>query len=245
MNQGEQGDSDDDGAAPRLPQLADLRAAVALLTAWRVDRLDIRSPAAAPATLFFPIVGGSLGLLLMGANWFMGRRLPAAASALVLVGLWEGLSGGAAWQACGARPDRGGGYVPLGMMLALLFLKAALLTRSVSSRPAALLFAPMLARWAMVVLAVGARDAAAPSHKLNAAITFREFAITSVCTCAVVFTVAEAFGILLVTGVAALTLGLRLLQHRRPGGTSWRLLLGSAELVELLVLGLAGLVGRR
>ena len=127
----------------------------------------------------------------------------------------------------------------MAITVAVLVIKVVLLATHVAGRPAALLFAPLLARWAMVVLAVGARDAAAPSRKLNAAITFREFALTSVFTCAVVFTVAEAFGILLVVGVAALTLALRLLQHRQPGGTSWPLLLASAELVELLVLGIA------
>jgi hypothetical protein len=60
-----------------------------------------------------------------------------------------------------------------------------------------------------------------------------------------VFTAAEAFGILLVVCVAALALALRVLQHRRPGGTSWPLLLASAELVELLVLGIAGVAGHR
>ena len=125
------------------------------------------------------------------------------------------------------------------MMAGLLLLKTLLLATCVASRAAALVFAPMLARWAIVVLAVGARDLAAPSRKLNAAITFREFALTSVFTCAVVFTVADAFGILLVVGVAALALALRLLHHRRPGGTAWPQLLASAELAELLVLGLA------
>jgi adenosylcobinamide-GDP ribazoletransferase len=255
MSRVEQVQSDNDGAPARRPHLHDLWAALGLLTAVHVDRPDIRSAAAAPATLFFPVVGGLVGLLLVGANWIMGERLPAIVSAVVLVGLWEAISGGTALQACGGvAMDHGKGATALaasgvgaspagrplvGMIAALLLIKVALLAHGAASRPAAVLFAPMLARWAMVVLAVGARDAAAPSRKLNAAITFREFALTSVFTCAVVFTVAEALGILLVVSVAALTLALRLLQHRRAGGTSWPLLLTSAELVELLVLAIA------
>jgi cobalamin synthase len=285
--------SNDSGDRTRLPQLRDLRAALGLLTVLPFDRPGIRSAAAARATICFPLVGGLIGLLLTGTNWVIGDRLAAAVSAIVLVGFWEAISGGAALRACGGmpvntrrtdHPGRCPGLMasrtfraeskqirtredssPNGATLhepgasprvetawtdriliaALLVIKIVLLARYAASRPAALLFAPMLARWAMVVLAVGARDAAAPSRKLNPAITFREFAFTSVFTCAVVFTVAEAFGILLVVGVAALTLVLRLLRHRRPGGTSWPLLLASAELVELLVLGIVGVVGRR
>jgi adenosylcobinamide-GDP ribazoletransferase len=235
--------ADDNGAPARRPQLRDLRAALGLLTVLPFDAPDMRSAAAAHATVVFPLVGALIGLLLTASNWIIRDRLPAAVSAIVLVGLWEAISGGAGRRACGSlsvsRIGSGTGIA------AVLLIKIALLASHVMGRPAMLLFAPMLARWAMVVLAVGARDAAAPSRKLNAAITFREFALTSVFTCAVVFSIAEAFGILLVVGVAALTLGLRLLQHRRPGGTSWPLLLASAELVELLVLGIIGVAARQ
>lgn len=235
--------SNDSGDRTRLPQLRDLRAALGLLTVLPFDRPGIRSAAAARATICFPLVGGLIGLLLTGTNWVIGDRPSAAVSAVVLVGFWEAISGGAALRACGSLSvSRIAGRT---VIAAVLLIKIAVLASHVMSRPAVFLFAPMLARWAMVVLAVGARDTAAPSRKLNPAITFREFAFTSVFTCAVVFTVAEAFGILLVVGVAALTLVLRLLQHRRPGGTSWPLLLASAELVELLVLGIVGVIGRR
>jgi adenosylcobinamide-GDP ribazoletransferase len=242
--------SRDDGAAARRPHLADVKTALGMLTAVYPVRVDIRSAGAAPATLLFPLVGALVGLLLMGANWMIGARMPAFVSAVVLVGLWEGISGGAALQASGARAGRQPvvedgprpGQLLMGALAVLPLVKLALLAPYVAARPAALLFAPLLGRWAMVVLAVGARDAAAPSRKLNAAITFREFALTSVGTCAVVFTVGEAVGILLVVSVAALTLVLRLLQHRRCHGTSWPLLLASAELVEVLVLAIAGAV---
>lgn len=225
----------DSGREPWWPQLRDLQAALGMLTALPFDRHDIRSGAAAPATLFFPVVGGLIGLLLVGSNRLIAAHLPPFVSAIILVAIWEAVAAGSGEAAPGYR-----------LFLAVVLLaKVALLAAHITSRPAALLFAPLLARWAMVVLAVGARDAAAPARKLNAAITFREFALTSVFTCAVVFTVAEAFGILLVVGVAALTLGLRLWQHQRLGGTAWRRLLASAELVELLVLAIASVVAGR
>ncbi|HVO27493.1 MAG TPA: hypothetical protein VMW56_28100, partial [Candidatus Margulisiibacteriota bacterium] len=103
-------------------------------------------------------------------------------------------------------------------------------------------FAPLLARWSLVVLATGVRDAAAPGRKFNPAITFREFALASVFSFAAVFAVAEAFGILLVVGVAALTLMLRLAVHRWVGGVSWRFLLACVESIELFVLAICALL---
>lgn len=228
-----------------------------MLTVLPFDRPDVHSAAAAPAMLFFPVVGGLIGLLLVGGNALIASHLSPLVSAIVLVALWEAVSARPAAQAsrpegvdqggnCRASDGSGDAAILNRLFLAAVLLgKVTLLATHVTSRPAALLFAPLLARWAMVVLAVGARDAAAPSRKLNLAITFREFALTSVFTCAVVFTVAEAFGILLVVGVAALTLALRLWQHHRSGGTAWRRLLAGAELAELLVLGIAGVVGGR
>lgn len=233
----------DDGGSARWAHPQDLGVALGLLTALPFDRPDVHSDAAARATLFFPLVGGLIGLVLAGSNWILGDRLPAVLSAIVLVGLWEGITGGEGLRTCGSLSA--GRIRGRAVIVAVALFKVAALAMPAASRPAALLFAPMLARWAMVVLAVGARDAAAPARKLNPAITFHEFALTSVFTCAVVFTAAEAFGILLVVCVAALALALRVLQHRRPGGTSWPLLLASAELVELLVLGIAGVAGHR
>ncbi len=77
---------------------------------------------------------------------------------------------------------------------------------------------------------------APPARKFNPAITFREFAVTSVFALAVVFTLAEAAGILVVLCAAMLAVVLRLLAHRHRGGISWPFLLLSTELIEALVL---------
>jgi hypothetical protein len=86
------------------------------------------------------------------------------------------------------------------------------------------------------------RATAAPGRKFTPAITFREFALASVFSFAAVFAVAEAFGILLVVGVAALTLGVRLLVHRWAGAVSWRFLLACVEGIEVFVLLLCALL---
>src|SRR5207253_1697833 len=70
--------SPDNASPTRLPQLRDLGAALGLLTILPFDRPNVRSLAAARATLFFPLVGGLIGLLLRGSNWMIGERFPAA-----------------------------------------------------------------------------------------------------------------------------------------------------------------------
>jgi len=245
------------GRASRLPLPRDLGAAFGMLTPLPFERQDIRRSDTAPAMLFFPVVGGLIGLVLMAGNLVIATHLSPLVGAVVLVALWEAVSAGPAVRAYQPAATAGAQIARRGdgaretttltrlLLVAILVAKVTLLAIYVTGRPAALLFAPLLARWAMVVLAVGVRDAAAPSRKLNASITFREFALTSVLTCAVVFTVADAFGILLVVGVAALTLVLRLWYHHRSRGADWRRLLASAELVELLVVAIAGAVGGR
>jgi adenosylcobinamide-GDP ribazoletransferase len=219
-----------------LPQPRDLLAAFGTLTILPLPRPNPGSEAFGRAALFFPLVGATIGAVLVGVHWLTSGTLPQWWAAAVLVGAWEVLTGNAllrAWQTSSA-----GGIAALGGGTAA---KAVCLGVA-ATRPAALLFAPLLARWALVVLATGVRDAAAPGRKFNPAITFREFALASVFSFAAVFTVAEAFGIVIVVAVAALTLGLRLLVHRWAGGVSWRFLLVCVEGIEVFVLALCALM---
>ncbi len=219
-----------------LPRLRDLLAATGTLTVVPLPRPHPGSEAFGRAALFFPVVGLLIGALLAGLHWLAVSRLPPWLAGVVVVGAWEALTGGALLRAW--TPRRAAGLVVMGASVAV---KIAC-TVAAASRPAALLFAPLLARWALVVLATGVRDAAAPERKFNPAITFREFALASVFSFAAVFAVAEAFGILLVVSVAALTLGLRLLVHRWTGGVSWRFLLACVEGIEVFVLAVCALL---
>ena len=217
-----------------------LLAAIGLLTALPLPRPDTDSESFAGSTVFFPLVGLLLGVLLATLRWGVGRQLGAWTVAIIVVVAWEGLSG-AAFRT-GPRGDQAAGRIAaiiLGMAA-----KVACLAQQAGGQPAALVFAPMLGRWAMVVLAVGARDARAPERKFNPAITFREFALTSVFSCGVVLATAEAFGVLIIVCVAGMTLLLRALLHRR-GGISWQWLVADAELTELLVLALFSLLAHR
>jgi hypothetical protein len=109
-----------------------------------------------------------------------------------------------------------------------------------------LFFAPLLGRWSMVVLAVGARDAGMPGRKLAPAVMFNEFALASLFTFGVVFGIADGLGVLIAVQAAALTLGLRVIAHMKAGGISWSWTVVGAQLIEATTLALlAGLATRR
>jgi cobalamin synthase len=219
-----------------LPRPADLVAAAGTLTALPLSRPHPGSEAFGRAAIFFPLIGLLIGAVLVGTQWAVTSRLSSWWAAVVVVGVWEAMTA--------AAPLRAWGFSSAIAIVTIGGLVAAkvVCVRAAAARPAALMFAPLLARWALVVLATGVRDAAAPHRKFNPAITFREFALASVFSFAVVFVVADAFGVLIVVAVAAVTLAVRLLVHRWVGGVSWRFLLACVEGIEVLVLRLCTLL---
>jgi adenosylcobinamide-GDP ribazoletransferase len=221
---------DEEAEHAPLPRPRDFLAALGTLTALPLPRPNPGSEAFGRAAVFFPLVGLLIGAVLVGVHGVTTDHLPQWWVAVSVVGIWEALTAAALLRAHRAHATRGLTVIGAAMVIKILC------TTVVAVRPAALLFAPLLARWALVVLATGVRDAAAPRRKFNPAITFREFALASVFSFAAVFAVADALGILLVVSVAALTLGLRLLVHRWVGGVSWHFLLACVEGIEAFVL---------
>ncbi len=215
---------------------ADLVSAVAALTRTPLPRVDHHSVGFGRATLFFPLIGFGVGAVLLLIDVSFVAWCPRWVLAFIVVGVWEFVSAG--WNA--PRMDRGIKWRSASYWI-VVAMKLVAVTRA-ATRPVALLFAPMLASWAIVVLAVGARDADHPGQKYNNAITFREFAIASVFTFAVVFTVAEALGVVVVLAAAGMTLILRIVAHRRYGGVRWEFLSAGARGIELFVLLLFALV---
>lgn len=212
------------------PTAVDLFAALAVLTPLPWRRPDSHRVDYARATIFFPIVGAMIGLVLMGLDQAVGPRLSASIGAAVVVVSWA--------LAAGEWRNRSGWWLPLSWAT-----KLACLSTLHSTRPAALLFAPILARWGMVVMLTGARDAQHPERKFNPQVTFREFAIASVISGAIVCTLAEVVGVVLYVLSGGLLLALRLLTHRFYGGVSERSLAFTIQIIEILVLSL--LVGLR
>ncbi|MFI5395431.1 MAG: adenosylcobinamide-GDP ribazoletransferase [Candidatus Binatia bacterium] len=229
----------DESEGAEWPRWQDFLNAVALLTLAPLPRPDRRSEGFGRATLFFPLVGLLIGALLVGLNAVIAGRLPHWLAGIALVAAWEALGRAEVFRAC---LDEGRAGVPVTMASgALLLVKTVAVGATTAARPAALLFAPMLARWCMVVLAVGTRDAETAGRKFNSSITFREFALTSVFTFGVVFGMAQAFGLFVVLCAAGACLVLRLLSHQWANGVSWRFLLASAEGIEALVAAIVAL----
>jgi cobalamin synthase len=117
-------------------------------------------------------------------------------------------------------------------------LKAAAIASLSGSATPALLFAPMLGRWAMVVCAYGARDAARPGTgaKFHRELGFREFGWTSALALGLLLGALEAVGVAVAVAAASAAVALRLFWHRRRGGVSWEAVGATGEAVEATVL---------
>jgi cobalamin synthase len=115
---------------------------------------------------------------------------------------------------------------------------AALAAMPPPGRTVALLLAPTLARWAMVVQCHGGRGtpARAPATAIVGRASFREFGIASVTALGAALVLADARGLAAAMGAAGIMLGMRVLAHRRLDGVSGRLVAATGGLVELEVL---------
>ena len=218
------------GAGPRLPmpQLRDLSAAFALLTPI-LAAPPINSDAFARATLFFPVVGVAVGAVLICLQHGLAAVLPTWLVAPLLVVAWCVFT----FPTSAPRQADTGSVWAIAALWVVKLVAVAALAHGLD---AALLFAPLLGRWSIVVLAIGARAADHPGRKFNPSIAFREFGWTSAFTGAVLAGYGDAVGILIFIAAAAFILGIRLLQHRFFGGVTWVSLCLSLHLVETLLL---------
>src|SRR5438477_500514 len=114
------------------------------------------------------------------------------------------------------------------------------------ARTTALLLAPMLGAWAVVVECYGG----APTHASGTAAAlvgrarFREFAWASVTALGMTLAVGEPIGLVIVLAASLATVGVRVYAHHRVGGLTGRLLAASRELVETVVLVTLGVLAQ-
>jgi cobalamin synthase len=222
--------------------LAEIRAAVALLTGRRATA---PRHVLAGALVFFPGVALGCGAVAAGVA-AAAERLgtgPALAGALGVLAL-EAAAGGRPRRGVAALPAalRGregpgaGGVAAATALLGVKLVAAASLPGS--ARTAALLLAPMLGAWAVVVECYGggAGRARGPAAALVGRARFREFAGASLVAFGVTLAVAEAVGLVLLVLAALATVGLRVAAHTRLGGLTGRLLGATRELVETEVI---------
>jgi hypothetical protein len=90
----------------------------------------------------------------------------------------------------------------------------------------------------MVVQCHGGRGTTerGPAAAIVGRATFREFGVASVTALGMALVVADALALAAALGAAGLTLGIRLVAHRRRGGLDGRLVAATGALVELEVL---------
>jgi len=206
-----------------LPNLSDILVAFSILTPVSQRSVAIGAPAFGRAAPLFPVVGAALGTTLAAMAWMISGWLPTPLAALALAVLWEICTYGQLRRAAQITSITAAAVL-VGRVVGIWLL---------DQQSLALCFAPLLGSWAIVVMAVGTRDASSPSRKLAPAVLFNEFALASLLTLAAVFSIADGLGILLGVVAATLTVGLRLLLHRAIGGVSLAWLVHTAMLIEL------------
>jgi len=224
------------------PRAGDSPEVVVAGLAWLpIVGLGIGVAAAGAAALAGPAGAASSGLAgagvlaLLGGAWLRVSLWPAAALLA---------PGDAARVVARLRAPTGVGALVTGAAT-VGAMAAVLASMPPPARTAALLLAPTLARWAMVVQCHGGRGpwAGGPAAAIVGRAGFREFGIASVAALGTALVLADALGLVAAMAAAALTLGVRLLAHRRLGGLSGALVAATGGAGELLVVVvLAGLL---
>jgi adenosylcobinamide-GDP ribazoletransferase len=205
----------------------------------------------ARAALLFPVVGALIGSGLAGCHVLLGGLVSEPVRAVVVVLVWAILSRGMSLRAVasavaggrertGARPLLGSlaiATVVAGKVMTLTLIGPALVAH-------VLVIAPALGRWALVVLAYGARPIRGGSCTALqvSRVTFREFGWSSVLAFAIALSRADAVGLVFVIVAAVVATGLRLGAYARSGEMSSDVLGAGIEIVELAVLAAAALL---
>lgn len=241
---------------------AEIAAALRVGSVLGPPRADDRPEALVGGLVFLPAVGLAIGLAATAVARGLGSlgAVPAGAGGAfalaVLGGTWIRLSlwpalhalvftsdSGKVLTRLRAAPGAAGTIVAAATTLATA---AALASVSPDARAVALLVAPTLARWVIVVQCHGGRTAIArePAASIVGRAGFREFGIASVMALVIALVVSDALGLAAAVAAVCLTLGIRLLAHRRLGGLSGRIVAATGGLVELGVVALLAAITR-
>lgn len=236
--------------------------AVAALTLWPI--LDERSQGSAEqrsrATIYFPVVGFTLGAVLAIADRAAGIMVgPVARSIVVLtsaaaisLGLANrGIADTVAALRIGARPAPTGlaRIGPVGALATILAfaLEVWCLSRITddTGRAAAILMAMMLSRWAIVPIGYGLRPL---EHwglgiPYEGGIGFREFSVSSVIALGLTMGLYQNVGLAVIVVLALIVLAMRLLLTRRMGGASGYALAGGCVVVEIVTIAALAALG--
>lgn len=195
------------------------------------------------AAVYYPAVGLLLGVVMLGVDLGLSDASLIVASAAVV--LAQTLVTRARWGRGLATtvcrlimPKRDVPEILVGVLSAGLFaLMVSILASVEGGRAVILLFAPMLAGCAMVVIATGSRESRRDDRqvKFSPDLSFREFGLASTIAFAIVFLATNFLGLILVLLTGATTIALRLLLHWRLGGVDRASLHASGAIVQMVL----------
>ena len=215
-----------------------------------------------PSAIFFPLIGFILGLILVLVDFLLAPLASSGLSSVALVAILALLTRGLhldgladTFDGLGAGGDRErmlqimddshtGAFGMIAVVL-LLFFKIHAMESIDHDRWRALLTAPVLGRWAMVVLGYGS-SAAKPGlgSALIDHLETRHFLFATFITLLLVAAILRGAGIAMMLGVYLFAMGSRSFFHRRLGGVTGDTFGAVGELSETSVLVLLALVTR-
>jgi adenosylcobinamide-GDP ribazoletransferase len=217
-------------------------------------RFERRADEIGPSTIFFPVVGLLLGLILVLANFLLGPFASSILVSVVLVTLlalltrglhldglgdtFDGLgAGGDRERMLRIMDDSHTGAFGLIAIVLVLFFKIHAIESLEFERWRALLAAPVLGRWAMVLL--GRRSQAAKQGlgaTLIDQLSTKHLFLATLITVVLVAAVLHGTGIAMMAWVALFTIASKAYFHRRLGGVTGDSFGAVGELSETSVL---------
>ncbi len=239
--------------------LTELPLAISFLTILPViDQRPASDDTVAASFAWFPIVGFLIGLALAGEDWLLAHFFAQVIrSVLIIVSLTvvtgavhlDGLADTADALGGGRDRDRAldilrdsrvGTFGASAIFFDLTLKILALSTLAGHRRYSALIVAPMLARWAMLLVATGLpylRSSGSGATLLSGEISSTRTAVVAVFTLAVMLMLGALRTTALATAAAiAIVFAMRLFYRRWLGGVTGDLIGACGELVEIAVL---------
>lgn len=205
---------------------------------------------------WFPLVGLTLGALLVGCDFLLGRWFPPGVVSLLLIVILSAVTGalhldGLA-DVCDGLAARGsrerflavmkdshvGAVGAVALVLGLLLKYQLLMALPMEVRREALLCFPLVARYSQVQFTVGSRRAR--QDGLGAVFVGGagnvQLLVAFVCTVGVTFLLLGVPGIAGIFGACVLTWLMKMWSHRRLGGITGDVIGCTSELNEMLFL---------
>lgn len=251
----------DDASAPQTKGafFTELPLAISFLTILPViDRRPASEETVAASFAWFPIVGFLIGLALAGEDWILAHFFAQVIrSVLIIISLTivtgavhlDGLADTADALGAGRDRDRAldilrdsrvGTFGASAIFFDLTLKVLALSTLAGHRRYAALIVAPMLARWAMLLVAAGLpylRSSGSGSTLLSGKISGARTAVVAIFTIVVMLILGALSAMAAATLVAiAIVFAMRIFYRRWLGGVTGDLIGACGELIEIAVL---------